>query len=219
MCGIRTTTAAEFTVPLDDDDDEEHEHGRARNRSPGPVQISQRNWGSSMPKPQSLIEPPPSVDVEPEQDDECDEGKHPGFLRQRIHRTPTPPPVAAHRKTIKDSFPQGWSPPHKLSRQAMDGLRVLHMHDPETFSTPVLAAKFRISPEAVRRVLKSKWEPSAEQRARLLRRELRDKEEWIRRRRVAEHEELQMLEKDRIREHLKNGHTVGSNSKDSLSLV
>lgn len=101
----------------------------------------------------------------------------------------------------------------------MDGLRVLNMHDPQTFTTPVLAAKFRISPEAVRRILKSKWEPSAEERARLTRREMRDKEEWIQRRRIAERRELQALEQNRIREELRKGGVVGTNSKDSLSLV
>lgn len=47
-----------------------------------------------------------------------------------------------------------WAPGRKLSRAAMDGLRMLHAHDPEVFSTPVLANKFQISPEAVRRILK-----------------------------------------------------------------
>ncbi|EDR08216.1 uncharacterized protein LACBIDRAFT_148118, partial [Laccaria bicolor S238N-H82] len=68
----------------------------------------------------------------------------------------------AHRETIRKEFPGGWSPPRKLSREAMDGLRQLHHHDPEKFTTPLLAEKFRISPEAVRRILKSKWEPSRE---------------------------------------------------------
>ncbi|KAI0792386.1 hypothetical protein C8Q75DRAFT_692771, partial [Abortiporus biennis] len=68
-----------------------------------------------------------------------------------------------HRKTLKEAFPEGWNPPRKLSRDAMQGLRALHHHDPETFSTAVLAEKFKISPEAVRRILKSKWQPSKEQ--------------------------------------------------------
>jgi hypothetical protein len=79
----------------------------------------------------------------------------------------------AHQVAMKEAFPNGrvpivhthrhyahittylrWSPTRKLSRAAMDGLRALHAHDPETFSTPMLAAKFKISPEAVRRILK-----------------------------------------------------------------
>ena len=53
----------------------------------------------------------------------------------------------------------------------MDGLRALHSHNPEQFTTPVLAAQFRISPEAVRRILKSKWQPSDEARAEMLAKE------------------------------------------------
>jgi len=80
----------------------------------------------------------------------------------------------------------------------MDGLRVLHMHDPETFSTPMLAERFRLSPEAVRRILRSKWEPSPEQSARLLRRELREKQAWIEAKRAAEREEFKALGGGRI---------------------
>jgi hypothetical protein len=86
---------------------------------------------------------------------------------------PTPMRWAKHRASLKEKFPEGWAPPHKLSRAAMDGLRALHAHDPDTFATPVLADKFRISPEAVRRILRSKWEPTKEQRDRLLQRERR----------------------------------------------
>jgi hypothetical protein len=46
----------------------------------------------------------------------------------------------------------------------MDGLRELHKLDSAKFSTPVLAYRFKISPEAVRRILKSKWAPSSEKR-------------------------------------------------------
>jgi len=74
---------------------------------------------------------------------------------------------------MKANFPEGWAPPHKLSRAAMDGLRALHAHDPDSFSTPILAEKFRVSPEAVRRILKSKWQPTKEQGDRMLERERR----------------------------------------------
>ncbi|KAJ6543815.1 hypothetical protein B0H10DRAFT_1668915, partial [Mycena sp. CBHHK59/15] len=65
----------------------------------------------------------------------------------------------AHRASMKAAFPDGWNPPRKLSRDAMDGLRRLHAANPDTFSTPALAARFRISPEAVRRILRSAWAP------------------------------------------------------------
>jgi len=68
----------------------------------------------------------------------------------------------------------------------MDGLRSLHAHDPDTFTTPVLADKFHISPEAVRRILRGKWQPTQEQRARLLDREKRQRQDRIRSRSAAE---------------------------------
>ncbi|KAJ6588755.1 hypothetical protein B0H19DRAFT_893515, partial [Mycena capillaripes] len=68
----------------------------------------------------------------------------------------------AHRAALKSAFPGGWDPPRKLSREAMDGLRQLHRVDPERFTTPVLAERFRVSPEAVRRILKSRWAPPAD---------------------------------------------------------
>jgi hypothetical protein len=72
---------------------------------------------------------------------------------------------------MKRSFPSGWSPPHKLSRKAMDGLRELQRFDPEKFTTPILAERFRISPEAVRRILKSKWVPTEERRSKWIEKE------------------------------------------------
>jgi len=54
----------------------------------------------------------------------------------------------------------------------MDGLRMLHSHSPETFTTSVLAERFKISPEAVRRILRSRWVPDKERKT-----ELRIKEE------------------------------------------
>ncbi|KAF8518429.1 hypothetical protein BU17DRAFT_12339, partial [Hysterangium stoloniferum] len=69
---------------------------------------------------------------------------------------------AKHRRTLKEHFPEGWSPPRKISREAMENLRMLHSHSPDTFTTPALADRFKISPEAVRRILRSKWTPSKE---------------------------------------------------------
>ena len=99
--------------------------------------------------------------------------------RPRSHRpfptkpafAPTPTEHRAHRAAMKRKCPDGWAPPRKLSREAMDALRDLHRHDPRMFSTPVLAERFRVSPEAVRRILRSKWEPTREQRVRMAARE------------------------------------------------
>ncbi|KAF9517670.1 hypothetical protein BS47DRAFT_472701 [Hydnum rufescens UP504] len=71
------------------------------------------------------------------------EGDHEGVWRPSV-RNANPvdvrPEYLTHRRTLKAEFPNGWSPPRKLSREAMDGLRALHGHDPKMFSTPFLAS-------------------------------------------------------------------------------
>lgn len=59
--------------------------------------------------------------------------------------------------------PQGWAPRKRLSPDALDGIRALHAQYPEKYTTPVLADQFKVSPEAIRRILKSKWRPSEEE--------------------------------------------------------
>jgi hypothetical protein len=58
---------------------------------------------------------------------------------------------------------QSWAPTRKLSPETMDGIRALHKSYPDQFSTPVLAKQFDVSPEAIRRILKSKWTPTPEE--------------------------------------------------------
>lgn len=58
---------------------------------------------------------------------------------------------------------RGYNPFKRLSPEAMEGLRALHSTDPVEFSTARLAERFEISPEAVRRVLKSKWKKTADE--------------------------------------------------------
>ncbi|MDF7985144.1 hypothetical protein P4808_15175, partial [Listeria monocytogenes] len=41
-----------------------------------------------------------------------------------------------HRNTLKERFPQGWAPPKRISREAMDLLRTLHQVDTVTNSVP-----------------------------------------------------------------------------------
>ena len=65
---------------------------------------------------------------------------------------------------------QAWNPRKRLSPDTMEGIRHLHQTQPQRFSTPVLAQYFKISPEAVRRILKSKWRPSDEEAEERLRR-------------------------------------------------
>lgn len=77
--------------------------------------------------------------------------------------TPLQPEPAwkIHQRTMKRKYPEGFNPPSRLSREAMDVVRRLHASDPEKFTTPALAKQFKISAEGIRRILKSKWRPSA----------------------------------------------------------
>lgn len=72
-------------------------------------------------------------------------------------------PWQIQKEALKRKFKEGWNPPKKLSPDAMEGIRHLHAMNPEQFTTPVLAEQFKVSPEAIRRILKSKWRPTEEE--------------------------------------------------------
>jgi hypothetical protein len=77
---------------------------------------------------------------------------------------------------------QPWQPRKRLSPDALDGIRTLHQQYPTRFTTPVLAAQFEVSPEAIRRILKGKWRPTGEEAEERRRRwERRGREIWERR--------------------------------------
>ncbi|KAJ7634746.1 hypothetical protein FB45DRAFT_473405 [Roridomyces roridus] len=118
-----------------------------------------------------------STPVDLSEDNDAVNGVRRRYSEQR-QQEPTPDAWQTHRKTIQENFPAGWNPPRKLSRDAMEGLRQLHRLNPQTFTTPVLAERFRISPEAVRRILKSRWEPPAARRVELRTREAKAREEF-----------------------------------------
>jgi hypothetical protein len=71
-------------------------------------------------------------------------------------------------KVVRENFKRTVS---QVEARAIEGLRQLHRVDPETFTTPVLAARFRVSPEAGRRILKSRWAPPPERSAKLIKKE------------------------------------------------
>lgn len=84
-----------------------------------------------------------------------------------LHRPPPQEPIereawALHRAALKAKFPEGWNPRKKLSPDAMLGIKQMHTSDPIMYSVPVLADQFKSSPEAIRRILKSKWIETAD---------------------------------------------------------
>lgn len=67
------------------------------------------------------------------------------------------------KEALKQKFPEGWRPPKRLSPDALEGIRVLNQQFPDLYTTEALAEKFEVSPEAIRRILRAKWEPSADE--------------------------------------------------------
>lgn len=67
----------------------------------------------------------------------------------------------AQKAALKEKFPEGWRPKKRLSPDALAGIRALNAQFPEVYTTQALAEKFQMDPEAIRRILKSKWVPNA----------------------------------------------------------
>lgn len=83
-----------------------------------------------------------------------------GEIEQRNGR----PAWAVQKEALKEKLRgEAWNPRKKLSPDTMEGIRHLNSTQPDKFTTPVLAEHFKVSPEAIRRILKSKWRPSDEE--------------------------------------------------------
>lgn len=72
-------------------------------------------------------------------------------------------PWFVYKQALKKKFPEGWNPRKKISPDAMEGMRALNAQYPEECTREVLANQFKISQEAVRRILRSKPKPEAMQ--------------------------------------------------------
>ena len=76
-------------------------------------------------------------------------------------------PWQAQKSALSEKFgPIGWLPRKRLSPDTLEGIRALHAQYPDRCTTPILADQFKVSPEAIRRILKSKWRPKDEEEAR-----------------------------------------------------
>lgn len=76
-------------------------------------------------------------------------------------------PWQTQKSALSEKFgPTGWLPRKRLSPDTLDGIRTLHAQYPDKFTTPILADQFKISAEAIRRILKSKWRPKDEEEER-----------------------------------------------------
>ncbi|GAB7360408.1 hypothetical protein MBLNU230_g8365t1 [Neophaeotheca triangularis] len=80
-----------------------------------------------------------------------------------------PPKIKRERWQIqKDALEsklgdQPWNPRKRLSPDTLDGIRALHASNPNAYSTEVLSEHFKVTPENIRRILKSKWRPNADE--------------------------------------------------------
>ncbi|KAL7812554.1 hypothetical protein V8C26DRAFT_407036 [Trichoderma gracile] len=75
----------------------------------------------------------------------------------------TQEPWKLHKAALKEKFPEGWQPRKRLSPDALAGIRALNAQFPDVYTTAALADKFQVSSEAIRRILKSSWRPSADE--------------------------------------------------------
>ncbi|KAI9777338.1 MAG: Required for respiratory growth protein 9 mitochondrial [Geoglossum umbratile] len=81
-------------------------------------------------------------------------------VRVRLHAKPW----QIQKDALEARFgSSGWNPRKRLSPDALDGIRALNTQFPDKYTTPVLAEQFKVSPEAIRRILKSKWRPNGEE--------------------------------------------------------
>ncbi len=78
------------------------------------------------------------------------------------------------KAALQEKFPEGWQPLKKLSPDALEGIRALNVQFPDVYTAAALAKRFEVSPEAIRRILKSKWKPSADE-------EVERQERWFNR--------------------------------------
>ena len=73
----------------------------------------------------------------------------------------------SQKEALKNKFQHtGWLPRKRLSPDALEGIRAIYARYPNKYTTPVLAEKFKVSPEAIRRILKSKWRPDEKEEKR-----------------------------------------------------
>lgn len=97
------------------------------------------------------------------QRDEDEEAEQRALIRLKARQEEEATLWRTQRTSLKSKFPTGWSPPKRLSPEALEGIRALNAQYPDQFNTPVLASHFKVSPESIRRILKSKWRPTGEE--------------------------------------------------------
>lgn len=108
------------------------------------------------------------------------EQKQQATAKAEAQRKKTMEPWMRDKTALQAKFgAEGWAPNKRLSPDSLEGIRALHSSDPETYDTATLSQHFQITPEAIRRILKSKWKPQPEEiEKRMERWEARGKRKW-----------------------------------------
>ncbi|KAG7448777.1 uncharacterized protein BT62DRAFT_965360 [Guyanagaster necrorhizus] len=194
--------------------------------SSAPSPSSLKKWGIfGSPSSKSILDDDSPVKLDLSEDNDVVNrvrASTPPVHRRKPPKEATPEEYIRHRKAMRKRFPDGWNPPRKISREAMDGLRELHQFDRAKFNTEVLADKFKISPDAVRRILKGRWEPSRERRIEMRAKERKGTAEFVRLSQLRERLEAEKLwkEKNMVDSHLPPGRSdqiSGLNSNDRFT--
>lgn len=108
------------------------------------------------------------------------EQKQQAIAEAEAQRKKTMEPWMRDKTALQAKFgSKGWAPNKRLSPDSLEGIRALHSSDPETYDTAMLSQHFQITPEAIRRILKSKWKPQPEEiEKRMERWEARGRRKW-----------------------------------------
>ncbi|KAK5684498.1 Required for respiratory growth protein 9 mitochondrial [Elasticomyces elasticus] len=92
---------------------------------------------------------------------EAKQDKRGSARENRLQLRPRRDPWELQKDALVHKFGEsGWQPRKRLSPDTLDGIRALHASDPASYSTEMLSEHFKIAPEAIRRILKSKWRPN-----------------------------------------------------------
>ena len=128
--------------------------------------IKEKRWTSSIPFAKKEIYPSKTKSTTRRRSSAEDRGEavklpKPSSSSGKDTEKSTREPWQIQKKALAEKFGErGWIPRKKLSPDALDGIRSLHAQDRETYSTESLADIFKVSPEAIRRILKSRWKPN-----------------------------------------------------------
>lgn len=82
-------------------------------------------------------------------------------IERQKERRKNMPAWAVQKEALKKKFPDGWRPFKRLSPDALEGIRALNQQFPDMFPLEVLSQRFEVSPEAMRRILRSSWVPTS----------------------------------------------------------